>query len=237
MYVVIKLLKPKPHILNSRGVMLKPSWIFLAAYIVLGTACQQASLGTNVDSTPGVLPTALPDSVDSDTPRLIAYYNANTHPILKDADQQLYTHYILSFLIPDGKGGVTPSGPLRAVLADSKALNRVQAAGKKIMVAVGGGTVTGDDWLTLGNNAESVAESIAKIVEQHNLDGVDLDIEAVPFMKQSEFQPYADAAIALTRALAKRLPGKYLTHAPQPPYLCKPGSSGQSGLKLVEIII
>jgi len=62
--------------------------------------------------------------------------------------------------------------------------------------------------------------------EEHQLDGVDLDVEAVPYERQSEFQPYADAVVALTQELAKRLPGKLLTHAPQPPYLCRPGSPG-----------
>ena len=31
----------------------------------------------------------------------------------------------------------------------------------------------------------------------------------------------------MTQALATRLPNKYLSHAPQPPYLCRPGSSGE----------
>lgn len=161
------------------------------------------------------------------SPRLIAYYNSNTRPILNNAERLPYTHYILSFLVPDGQGGIKPSKALQQVLADKVALARVQAAGKKLMVSVGGGTVTGKDWLQLGNNAEAVAEAIAIVVEQHNLDGVDLDVEAVPYTHQKTFQPYADAVMALTQALAKRLPNKYLSHAPQPPYLCQPGSSGE----------
>ncbi|WP_154224325.1 glycosyl hydrolase family 18 protein [Marinicella rhabdoformis] len=161
------------------------------------------------------------------SPRLIAYYNSNTKPILKNAEQLPYTHYILSFLIPDGQDGIKPSNDLQAVLDDKAALNRVQAAGKKLMVSVGGGTVTGKDWLKMGQHAEAVAESVAAIVEKHNLDGVDLDVEAVPYTKQESFQPYADAVIAITQALSKRLPNKDLSHAPQPPYLCQPGSSGE----------
>lgn len=161
-----------------------------------------------------------------ETPRLIVYSNANTDPILDHADTLPYTHYILAFLIPDGEGGVKPSGALAPVLADSAALEKVRAAGKKVMVSVGGGTVRGEDWLALGKNAAAVAESIAAVVEEHSLDGVDLDVEAVPFETRAAFQPYADAVVALTRALAERLPGKFLTHAPQPPYLCAPGSPG-----------
>ncbi len=160
------------------------------------------------------------------SPRIIAYSNSNTEPLLKDAESLPYTHYILSFLIPDGRGGVEPSGALKPVLADAATIQRVRSAGKKVLVSLGGGTVGGKDWLSLGENAVSVAESVAAIVEEHQLDGVDLDVEAVPYERQSEFQPYADAVVALTQELAKRLPGKLLTHAPQPPYLCRPGSPG-----------
>ena len=216
----------------------------LLILITILTACQQAPHKENIDllpsnsitapdvatvatSTKPVKPKSSKTPATSFSPRLIAYYNTNTKPILHNAENWHYTHYILSFLIPDPKGEIIPSEALKEVLADKKALARVQAAGKKIMVSVGGGTVTGKDWLMMGKNAEAVVESIAKIVEQYNLDGVDLDIEAVPYTKQSSFQPYANAAIALTKALAKRLPDKYLTHAPQPPYLCKPQSSGE----------
>ncbi len=161
----------------------------------------------------------------SPSPRVIAYSNTNTDPLLRDAATLPYTHYILSFLVPDGETDVKPSEALEAVLQEGMALGRVRAAGKKIMVSVGGGTVAGKDWLTMGQNATAVAESIAKVVEEHHLDGVDLDIEAVPYVKEENFKPYAEAAIALTHALARRLPGKLLTHAPQPPYLCQPGSS------------
>jgi chitinase len=80
-----------------------------------------------------------------------------------------------------------PSKDLKKVLSDSKALARVQTAGKKIMVSVGGGTVIGKDWLKMGSNANSVAESIATIVEKYNLDGVDLDVEAAPYTRKRYF--------------------------------------------------
>ncbi len=169
-------------------------------------------------------------AADSETPfrpRIIAYYNSNTQPILNQAEYLPYTHYILAFLIPDGRGGVKPSKDLQQVLADEEVLSRIQAAGKKVMVSVGGGTVTGKDWLLMGQNAEAVADSIVAVVQRYHLDGVDLDVEAVPYTEQKTFQPYADAVVALTGVLAKRLPNKYLSHAPQPPYLCKPGSSGE----------
>jgi len=200
--------------------------ISLLSLLILLTACQQDSQHQNTNSPATESEQPVTPSSNT-TPRLIAYYNTNTKPILNHAERLHYTHYILSFLIPDGQGGIKPSKDLQLVLADKLALARVQAAGKKIMLSVGGGTVTGKDWLKMGNNAEAVAESIAAVVEQYNLDGVDLDVEAVPYTQQQVFQPYADAIIALTRALAKRLPNKYLTHAPQPPYLCKPGSSGE----------
>lgn len=205
--------------------------------LILLTACQNNPKKKNIDLQPNksiITPATEPSkpektetSSTSTSPRLIAYYNTNTKPILHNAERLRYTHYILSFLVPDGKGGIMPSKALKEVLADKQALARVQAAGKKILVSIGGGTVGAKDWLKMGQNAEAVAESIAAIVEKYNLDGVDLDVEAVPYTKQLMFQPYADAVIALTQALSKSIPGKYLTHAPQPPYLCKPGSSGE----------
>lgn len=222
---------PKSSRLNLRAIFVFSLQLNL---LILISACHQNSKKENTELLPKNTITSLataptkpetPSTITS--PRLIAYYNANTKPILHNAERLHYTHYILSFLIPDGKGGIKPSGALKVVLADKDALARVQAAGKKIMVSVGGGTVTGKDWLKMGNNAQAIAESIATIVEQYNLDGVDLDVEAVPYTKQSSFQPYADAVITLTQALAKRLPNKYLSHAPQPPYLCKPRSSGE----------
>lgn len=217
------------HPLKSNRLNLRAIFV-LCSLLTLLTACQQGSHKKNRDllpknsiTTPVTTPLKPKSPEKSETPstitspRLIAYYNANTKPILHNAERLQYTHYILSFLIPDGKGGIKPSGALKVVLADKDALARVQAAGKKIVVSVGGGTVTGKDWLKMGNNAQAIVESIATIVEQYNLDGVDLDVEAVPYTKQSSFQPYADAVITLTQALAKRLPNKYLSHAPQPP--------------------
>ncbi len=231
------------HPINSKPPYRRFIWLLSSLLISLTvlTACDQIAQNKNTDSqntdsqnkdatTAAATPSeagqpAIPSTTFS--PRIIAYYNTNTTPILDQAEDMPYTHYILSFLIPDGQGGIKPSKDLQAVLADKQALARVQAAGKKIMVSVGGGTVTGKDWLKMGHNAEAVAAAIAAVVEQHNLDGVDLDVEAVPYTKQQLFQPYADAVVALTHALAKRLPDKYLTHAPQPPYLCQPGSSGE----------
>jgi len=160
------------------------------------------------------------------SPRLVVYTNTNTDPILANANTLPYSHYILAFLIPDGDTAVKPSRALQEVLAQPEVIAAAQAAGKKVMVSLGGGTLGAKDWLTLGKNAAAVADSVAQIIDQYHLDGVDLDIEAVPYERQSSFQPYADAAIALTQALAARLPGKLLTHAPQPPYLCAPGSCG-----------
>lgn len=159
-------------------------------------------------------------------PRLVVYYNSPTDPVLAGAEAHPYTHYILSFLVPDGKGGVEPSAHLEKALADPAAIRRVRAAGKKVLVSVGGGEVGGHDWLTLGRNATAVAEQVAGVVETYELDGVDLDVEAVPYERRSSFEPYARAVIALTVAISDRLPGKLLTHAPQPPYLCEPGSFG-----------
>lgn len=216
-------------------VKLPACWVRVSILMLITvlTACHQVAQKRTTVLPPAVAKTVADKPAQSETPsstfspRLIAYYNFNTKPILQNAERLPYTHYILSFLIPDGHGGVKPSKDLQQVLSDKAALARVQAAGKKIMVSVGGGTVTGKDWLKMGDHAEVTAASIAAIVEQYNLDGVDLDVEAVPYTEQKAFQPYADAVIALTQALAKHLPNKYLTHAPQPPYLCQPGSSGE----------
>jgi len=163
----------------------------------------------------------------SSSPRIIVYSNANTRPILHRAETYPYTHYILAFLIPDGKGGIQPGGALDAVLKNSEALQRVQNSGKKILISLGGGTVAGEEWLIWGKNADRVAKALTEIVKQYNLDGVDLDIENVGYKTSAEVQKYGDAIIRLTKAIAKKMPGKIITHAPQPPYLCKPGSSKQ----------
>ncbi|HXV28621.1 MAG TPA: glycoside hydrolase family 18 protein [bacterium] len=161
------------------------------------------------------------------TPRLVAYYNANTVPVLAKADTFPYTHYILAYLLPDGTGGVKPEGALKYTLKDPAAIRRVQSAGKKVLISLGGGTVAGEAWLEMGKNADKIARETARYVEMFQLDGVDLDIENVGYKTEKDLQTYGEAIIRLTLALARELPGKLLTHAPQPPYLCKPRSFSQ----------
>ena len=130
---------PKLNPLNLRVILVFSS---LLSLITLLTACQQDSQNENKDSltkksiTTSATVALKPEELEkpetssiSTSPRLIAYYNTNTKPILHNAEQLHYTHYILSFLIPDGKGGIIPSNDLKAVLADNHALTRVQAAG------------------------------------------------------------------------------------------------------------
>ncbi len=120
--------------------------------------------------------------------RIVVYSNANTDPILAHAADYPYTHYILAFLVPDANG-VVPSPPVQVVLDEPAAIRAVQAAGKKVMISLGGGAVTAAHWLDWGRRADAIAEQVAGIVKHHGLDGVGMDVENLPYTSAREFGP------------------------------------------------
>ena len=106
------------------------SLLSLLTLIVLLAACHQNSARENTDlqlknsiTTPSKSEKPETSSTNA-SPRLIAYYNSNTKPILKNAERLPYTHYIL---IPDGKGGIMPSKSLKVAFSTKPTKTKAQA--------------------------------------------------------------------------------------------------------------
>lgn len=57
-------------------------------------------------------------------------------------------------------------------------VNNWKAAGKKVLISVGGQNVDWDVAFTTGQNTINFINSISDAINKYNLDGVDLDIES-----------------------------------------------------------
>ncbi|HEX2278530.1 MAG TPA: glycoside hydrolase family 18 protein [Candidatus Tectomicrobia bacterium] len=89
-----------------------------------------------------------------------------------------YTHIITAFLLPD------PSGQLLAVDAAQSfsppLVKKAQAAGTKVLVAVGGMSVSYQIYLEIAGNAaarQRFIQNVTRHVHEHGYDGVDLNFE------------------------------------------------------------
>ncbi|EFO34456.1 putative chitinase class II protein [Roseibium sp. TrichSKD4] len=158
----------------------------------------------------------------STTPRNIIYALSQEAPISGIVGSD-FTHVILSFLLPNPDGTVTPSSELEALLPS---LDDICEGGKrKVLVSLGGGTATPEGWAGMAANADQAAASIMAFVRQNKLDGVDIDYEITEafYSPSSSEYPY-DPVVFLTdlsTALKSKagIDGTLVSHAPQPPYL------------------
>jgi len=165
------------------------------------------------------------------TPRLISYISAtdgNTDWANPDSP---YTHYILSFIVqttPDSDPTanlITAGGWTDGTLNfndNNGIVDTIHNAGKKAMIAYGGATM---DWnyyhLYVGKEAQ-LAQKLAQVVRDNNLDGIDIDWEdTAAFTLPTVTYNGRQFLIDLTTELRNELPaGQYeISHAPQPPYL------------------
>lgn len=165
--------------------------------------------------------------------RLILYYN-NAHTPLGTLAQTPLTHVILSFLVPGDADPtrVEPSGNLASVWPD---VATVQAAGKKVLISFGGGTVSHAAYAALAADVPGLARQIADFVIARGLDGVDVDFEDTAGFESGSSYDGVAFLVSLTRELAAALPAgrNLVTHAPQPPYLA-PGFEGGPYLKVLQ---
>lgn len=171
----------------------------------------------------GSIPGCAHAGEDERLPRYIVYYNADVTPASALVGTG-YTHVILSFVTLDAKSGnpgalvVPPS--LEAPLMTVK---KLQADGKRVVISLGGGDMTAEDWrLAVGHETDTAA-AVARFVARHGLDGVDIDFEISPALERGgPSMPFDGVKFltALTRALRAALPkSATISHAPQPPYL------------------
>lgn len=156
----------------------------------------------------------------SSTPRNIIYALSQEAPISGIVGSD-FTHVILSFLLPNADGTVTPSGELESLL---QSVDAIREGGKrKVMVSLGGGTATPEGWAGLAANVDQAAASIMSFVRQNKLDGVDIDYEITEAFYNPAGAGYDPVAFLsdLSTALKSNagFDGTLVSHAPQPPYL------------------
>lgn len=144
------------------------------------------------------------------------YWGTSSTGLPDPADIPGVTIYNLAFWLSD-------TGPADTLLhftsasasARAAILKKYKAAGIKVLVSAFGST----DRPQTNLNATAAAASLAKLVLDYNLDGVDIDYE--------QFDTFAEGLsvswlITLTKELRKRLPSPLLiTHAPVAPWLVR----------------
>ncbi|KAI1790906.1 chitinase [Ganoderma leucocontextum] len=128
-----------------------------------------------------------------------------------------YNVVALSFLTL--KGAVDQAANYAGLSAAKKKAKKAEyhKAGIKIMVSAFGST---DTPTTSGANAVKTANTMAKFVKSHGLDGLDVDYEDLAAMNKGDGKA-EKWVTSFTQTLRKTLPkGKYiLTHAPLAPWL------------------
>lgn len=165
--------------------------------------------------------------LDNATPnanRLVIYYNSNLIPLSSFASSD-YTHVILSFARPDPSGTMVLDGNLTStVMAQIPAL---KSAGKKVMMAIGGGACSSAQWQQMAGNVQFSAAQIAAMVQTYGLDGIDIDFEDSAAFTGSAGYDGTQFMINLTQALYGALPAsaRLISHAPQAPYFFPTWSS------------
>eukprot|EP00911_Craspedida_sp_UC1_P001401 UC1_evm4s1056 len=190
-----------------------------AAVVSAAAASSTAVVGTYVDSK-GINWSAQPPT-----------------PIV-DVTKTAYTHVFTGFYLPslgqvtDFAESVTNPNP---AYGGTLFINATHNAGKKILLTVGGATELpiSAAYFTK-NDPTALAHTLAALVANYSLDGVDIDWEDDYSNANPGLTGYGDAStrkpgggpavawlITLTKTLRRLLPkekGYLITHAPQPPY-------------------
>ena len=133
-------------------------------------------------------------------------------------DMTKLTHINVSFFNPDVDGQFIRDGEPACMQGASVAdldhvVQSAHTAGAKVLIAIAGGVIPacGGDWSTLLKPArrQSVINQLVQFVEDHNLDGVDVDIEGALLTKIDAEGNYTPFVAQLREALK----GKLLTAA------------------------
>jgi chitinase len=172
---------------------------------------------------------------NTSSPRNVIYYSSSANPItLAEIASLPYTDVILGFLIPD------PT--VTKLIADGGAftdtvqsdIQTLQAAGKNVLISVGG-EVNNDDptwtgwtsakYATCAENVRRLAAQIVYWVENLGVNGVDIDFEDSGAFAEDGSGGFVAGYNGiqflsdLTSKLYQNLPpGSVITHAPQIPY-------------------
>jgi chitinase len=166
------------------------------------------------------MPTAAPT-----TPRLVVYFSDGTTP-LSDITTRPYTDVIFAFVVPTsatdltlmGAGGAfgVATGPDPVLQAN---VQMVQKAGKHVLLSFGGATISSQSYQGYAADVDSLVSHLANDwILPYGFDGIDIDFEdSQAFMSGATYSG-VDFLTSLTLGLAKALPGKIITHAPQTPY-------------------
>ncbi|WP_161956761.1 glycosyl hydrolase family 18 protein [Sphingosinithalassobacter portus] len=160
-------------------------------------------------------------------PVMIGYLpvDAGLEAALATVDLSLYTHIDLAFANPIPGGALTEDGAFTcASTADGTmltvpqlrdAVQRIHAAGPKVLLSIGGGVLPAcsGDWNALLGPAHAAAlvEQLVDIVDRTGLDGIDVDLENDILYGLVRAGTYAPFIAQLSAALKAR--GKLLTCA------------------------
>lgn len=180
-------------------------------------------------------------SVRSDEPRVIAYFNSGNGAVLQNATDYAYTHYIVSFLLPNPEGNqlgfdaiATEMYGTTITTSVAQGIRDLQASGAKVMLAFGGATVSTAQYAALNGNISLLASQISSFVKNPvaqgglplHFDGVDIDWEDTAAFIDPSGSGYNGVEFLQDLTTALRQPGNLpssegwlMSHAPQPPYL------------------
>ncbi|KAI5122931.1 hypothetical protein M0805_007609 [Coniferiporia weirii] len=189
-----------------------------------------ASPSKSVSHSGSALPssTATPSSGTNSTngtssgPQFVIYSDAWVTGALPDvSDVEGYTVFALSFLVSTGPVDQAQAWASLDSSTRQSLKSKYNAAGIKVIVSAFGSTETPT---TSGQDATTLANTMAKFVKDNNLDGIDIDYEDEAAMNAGDGKA-EEWLETFTKTLRSQLPqGQYiLTHAPLAPWFSTSG--------------
>ncbi len=168
------------------------------------------------------------ETQNSNSPRLVIYYNGNTNLSIQQIAALPYTDFIFAFLVPSGPTTSPSDLKLKgegAWYSPNDLRGNIQTlknAGKNVLISFGGALgITSDQYKAYCGNVDSlVSDLVGNWITKYGFNGVDIDFEDTSAFQSSPPYNGVDFLISLTKELAKQLPSEQniITHAPQTPY-------------------
>lgn len=120
-----------------------------------------------------------PEEIKTKTARVVGYLSADSFSKVNSIQFCKLTHLNIAFANPDKNGNLVFNGDIDAVIKYTKSVN------PKIVISISlaGGVISGEqaaNWSSLidkSENRPAYIQNIVKFVKDHNLDGVDVDLE------------------------------------------------------------
>ena len=168
------------------------------------------------------------ETQNSNSPRLVVYYNGNTNLSIQQIAALPYTDIIFAFLVPSG-ATTSPSdlklkgeGAWYVPNDLSCNIHTLKDAGKNVLISFGGALgITSDQYKAYSENVDNlVSDLVDNWIKTYGFNGVDIDFEDTSAFQPSSPYDGVDFLVTLTQELAKQLPPEQniITHAPQTPY-------------------